>query len=128
MGTGVAVGSGVGVGLAVGSALGMALGVAVAVGVLLASATWDGFGLCPGLASVFATRATRIAEVPTTPTIPTLAFRLNAVAPPSSCVASVRQDWVSNPDCGLAEDTGGSSRGRKTRSWRSIDERDRLTT
>jgi len=89
----VAVGRGVGEGLAVASALavGAPLGVAVAV----AWATWDGFGLCPGLASVFATRATRIAEVATTPTIPTVAFRLNAVAPLGSHVASVRQDWVS---------------------------------
>jgi hypothetical protein len=89
----VAVGSGVGDELVVGSALG--IWVAVAVGVLLAWATWDGLGLCPGLASVFATIATRIAEVATTPMIPTVAFLLNAVAPPRLFVASVRQDWVS---------------------------------
>jgi hypothetical protein len=88
----VAVGSGVGEELAVGSALGSPLGLAV--GVLFACATWDGLGLCPGVASVFATMATRIAEVATTPTIPTVAFRLNGVAPLSSWVASVRQDWV----------------------------------
>jgi len=91
----VAVGSGVGEGLAVASALAVGAPLGVAVAVAVAWATWDGFGLCPGLASVFATRATRIAEVATTPTIPTVAFRLNAVAPLGSHVASVRQDWVS---------------------------------
>jgi hypothetical protein len=120
VGSGVGVGIGVGDGVAVGDGVGVGTAVGAGDGAAEVAVAWairDGTGLGPGLARVVATRVTRIADVAINPTTPTVAFRLNAVAPPSSCPAFVRLDRMVDSVRGLAEDTGGSP------GWRSAGKR-----